>query len=245
MSTDNHALESRKNRLLAALPDVEYERLIPHLNPVSLPFGKVLIEPEEPITDVYFPHKAVVSLLTIMESGSSVEVGIVSNEGMVGIPIILGSNQSSTKAIVQVPDGGLQMKADVLKSEFDRGGLLQDILLRYFQTLYTQVSQGAACNRLHTLEQRLARWLLTISDRMESDDFALTQEFIAQMLGVRRSGVTVAAKTLSQERIIHYSRGNISIQNRKALEATSCECYQVMKDEFDRLLGKVSDRRDK
>ncbi|TVP55383.1 MAG: Crp/Fnr family transcriptional regulator [Nodularia sp. (in: Bacteria)] len=244
MSKHNHALEAKKNRLLAALPDAEYERIIPHLEPISLPFGKVLIEPEETITDVYFPHKAVVSLLTIMENASSVEVGIVSNEGMVGIPIILGDNQSTTQAIVQVADGGLRMKADVLKSEFDRGGVLQNILLRYFQTLYTQVSQGAACNRLHSLEQRLARWLLTVSDRMESDDFPLTQEFIAQMLGVRRSGVTMAAKTLSQEGIICYKRGNMSIQNRKALEATSCECYQVMKDEFDRLLGKGSDRRD-
>ncbi len=243
MSMDNHKLEATKNRLLAALPNAEYERLIPHLNPIELPFGKVLIEPGEAITDVYFPHKAVVSLITIMENGSSVEVGIVSNEGMVGIPVILGGNQSTTKAIVQVPDGGLQMKADVLKSEFDRGGILQNILLRYFQTLYTQVSQGAACNRLHSLEQRLARWLLTVSDRMESDDFPLTQEFIGQMLGVRRSGVTVAARTLSQEGIIHYSRGNISIQNRQALEATSCECYQVMKNEFDQLLGKGSDRR--
>ncbi|WP_414552643.1 Crp/Fnr family transcriptional regulator [Anabaena sp. CCY 0017] len=238
MSIDNHSLETKKNHLLAALPDDEYERIIPHLEPLELTFEKVLIEPEEPITDVYFPHKAVVSLITTMENGSSVEVGIVSNEGMVGIPIILGGNQSTTKAIVQVPDGGLRMKADILKSEFDRGGVLQNLLLRYFQTLYTQVSQGAACNRLHSLEQRLARWLLTVSDRMESDDFPLTQEFIAQMLGVRRSGVTVAAKALSQDGIIHYSRGNISIQDRKALEATSCECYQVMKDEFDRLLGK-------
>ncbi|MDB9399036.1 Crp/Fnr family transcriptional regulator [Microcystis aeruginosa CS-567/02-A1] len=210
ISTENNALESRKNRLLAALPDCEYERLIPHLKPVELTFEKVLIEPEETITDVYFPYKAVVSLITIMESGFSVEVGIVSNEGMVGIPIILGGNQSTTKAIVQVPDSGWQMKADVLKSEFDRGGVLQNILLRYFQTLYTQVSQGAACNRLHTLEQRLARWLLTVSDGMESDDFPLTQEFIAQMLGVRRSGVTVAAKTLSQEGIIHYIASRIA-----------------------------------
>ncbi|MBE9050000.1 Crp/Fnr family transcriptional regulator [Nostocales cyanobacterium LEGE 11386] len=242
MSTNNHTLESRQNRLLAALPKSDYERLIPHLKPVSLSLQKILLQPAEPITHVYFPHRAIVSLISTMENGSSVEVGMVSNEGMVGIPVILGSNSSNTTAIVQVSDGGMQMPADVLKSEFKRGGVLQDLLLRYLHTLYTQVSQGAACNRLHTLEQRLARWLLTVSDRMESDDFPLTQEFIAQMLGVRRSGVTVAANSLSQKGIIYYNRGNISIQNRYALEATSCECYQVLKDEFDRLLGKGSDR---
>jgi CRP-like cAMP-binding protein len=242
MTIGNNIFEAKKNRLLAALPESDYERLIPHLKTVSFSFGQVLIEPEEPITQVYFPHKAVVSLVTTMENGSSVEVGMVSNEGMVGLPVISGSNASNITAMVQVIGSGTQMKADILKSEFDRGGVLQNLLLRYFQTLYIQVSQGAACNRLHTLEQRLARWLLTVSDRMESDNFPLTQEFISQMLGVRRSGVTVAANSLSQAGIINYSRGKISIYNRQALEHTSCECYQVMKDQFDRLLGKGFDR---
>ncbi len=233
----DNIIKPQVNRLLAALPANDYERLIPHLKLVSLPTRQVIYEPGEPITQVYFPQNAVVSIVTIMEDGSTVEIGIVSNEGMVGIPVILGGNTTTTKAFVQVAGAGMQMDADVLRTEFNRGGAIQKLLLRYVRAVYTELTQSCACNRLHTLEERLARWLLTVSDRFESDDFPLTQEFIAQMLGVRRSGVTVAASTLSRAGMIRYQRGQISILNREDLEATSCECYRVIQKEFTRLLG--------
>ncbi len=237
MSLDKNTLRQRANKLLAALPDPEYERLIPHLKLVSLPIRQVLYEPGEPITHVYFPIKAVVSLVTTMEDGSTVEVGLVSNEGMVGMPVILGGKATTTTAFVQIPDGAMCMDANILKSEFNRGGALQSLLLRYVQAVYTEISQGSACNRLHILEARLARWLLTVSDRLELDDFPLTQEFISQMLGVRRAGVTEGANSLSRAGMISYHRGLINILNREALEKTSCECYRVIQNEFARLLG--------
>ncbi|MEH2251372.1 Crp/Fnr family transcriptional regulator [Nostoc sp.] len=230
-------LKPQVNRLLAALSTSDYERLVPHLKLVSLPTRQVIYEPGEPITHVYFPQHAVVSIVTNMEDGSTVEVGIVSNEGIVGIPVILGGKTTTTKVFVQVSGAAMQMDADVLRTEFNRGGAIQNLLLRYVRAIYTELTQGCACNRLHTLEERLARWLLTVSDRLESEDFPLTQEFIAQMLGVRRSGVTVAASTLSRTGMIRYQRGHISILNREDLEATSCECYRVIRGEFARLLG--------
>lgn len=226
-----------QNRLLAALPASEYERLAPHLQLVSLPIRQVLYEPNEPIKYVYFPIGSMVSLVSIMKDGSTIEVGLVGNEGMVGIPVILGGNITTTQAFVQVSDNALRMDADLLKSEFNRGGQLQLLLLRYTQALLTQVSQSAACNRFHTIEERLARWMLLVADAVESDEFMLTQEFISQMLGTRRSGVTVAAGTLSQAGMLRYSRGKITILNREALEATSCECYGVIRYEFTRLLS--------
>ena len=230
-------LKPQVNKLLAALPASDYERLIPHLKLVPLPTRQVLYEPGEPITHIYFPQHAVISIVTSMKDGSTVEVGIVSNEGMVGIPVILGGNTTTTKAFVQVAGAGMQMDADVLRSEFKRGGAIQNLLLRYLRAIYTELTQSCACNRLHTLEERLARWLLTVSDRLESEEFPLTQEFIAQMLGVRRSGVTVAASTLSRAGMIRYQRGQINILNREDLEATSCECYRVIQNEFARLLA--------
>ncbi|MDZ8050254.1 MAG: Crp/Fnr family transcriptional regulator [Aulosira sp. ZfuVER01] len=227
----------RENRLLEALPAFEYERLVPYLNLVSLSLGQVVYEAEEPITQVYFPHNSLVSLIITTENGSTVEVGIVGNEGMVGMPVILGSNTTTTTGIVQIAGTAMQMNADILKIEFERGGTLQKLLLRYLQALYTQVSQAAVCNRLHTLEARLARWLLTVSDRLQSDELPLTQEYISHMLGVRRSGVTVAAGSFSNQGIISYNRGHITILNREALEATSCECYRLIKRELARLLG--------
>lgn len=226
-----------QNRLLAALPASEYERLAPHLQLVSLPIRQVLYEPNEPIKYVYFPIGSMVSLVSIMKDGSTIEVGLVGNEGMVGVPVILGGNITTTQAFVQVSDNALRMDADLLKSEFNRGGQLQLLLLRYTQALLTQVSQSAACNRFHTIEERLARWMLLVADAVESDEFMLTQEFISQMLGTRRSGVTVAAGNLSQAGMLRYSRGKITILNREALEATSCECYGVIRDEFTRLLS--------
>ena len=237
MSLDKNALEQPANKLLAALPASEYKRLVPHLKLVSLEVPQILYEAGEPITHVYFPDKSVVSIVTTMEDGSTVEVGIVSNEGMVGIPIILGNNITTTKAFVQISGAAMQMNADVLKAEFNQGKAIQTLLLCYVQARYSELAQGAACNRLHTLDERLARWLLTVCDRVESEDFPLTQEFISQMLGVRRSGVTVAASTLSRAGMISYHRGHISILNREDLSATSCECYRVIQNEFARLLG--------
>jgi CRP-like cAMP-binding protein len=239
---DENIFKPRVNKLVAALPASDYERLLPHLKLVSLPLRQVLYEAGEPITHIYFPDKAVVSIVTTMEDGSTVEVGIVSNEGMVGIPVILGGNATTTKAFVQIAGFGMQIDADIVRTEFNRGGALQSLLLRYVQAIYTELAQGCACNRLHTLEERLARWLLTVSDRLQSDNFPLTQEFIAQMLGVRRSGVTVAASTLSRAGIISYKRGDINILNRDTLEATSCECYQVIQNEFACLIGNSPSR---
>ncbi|MEH2080202.1 MAG: Crp/Fnr family transcriptional regulator [Nostoc sp.] len=229
-------LKPQVNKLLAALSTSDYQRLVPHLKLVSLSTRQVIYESKEPITQVYIPQNGVVSLVTEMENGSMMEVGIVSNEGMVDIPIILGSNTTTIKVFVQVSGSAMQMDTDVLRTEFNQGGAIQNLLLRYVQAAYTEVAQGCACNRFHTLEERLARWLLTVSDRLESEEFLLTQEFIAQMLGVRRSGVTVAAKTLSRTGMIRYQRSHISILKREALKATSCECYQVIQGEFARLL---------
>ncbi|OYD95418.1 Crp/Fnr family transcriptional regulator [Nostoc sp. 'Peltigera membranacea cyanobiont' 210A] len=243
MSLDKNLFQQPANKLLAALPASDYERLVPHLKLVSLPVKQILYKAAEPITQVYFPDKSMVSIVTTMEDGSTAEVRIVSHEGMVGIPIILGDNTTTTTAFVQIAGAGMQMDADVLKAECNRGGAIQTLLLRYVQAVYSELAQGTACNRLHILEERLARWLLTVSDRLESEDFLLTQEFIAQMLGVRRSGVTVAASTLSRAGMISYQRGHISILNRENLEATSCECYQVIQKEFARLLGKKPSNR--
>ncbi|MFN6530766.1 Crp/Fnr family transcriptional regulator [Nostoc sp. ChiSLP03a] len=245
MSLNKNILEQPPNKLLATLPASDYERLVPHLKLVSLPFGQILYQVAEPITHVYFPDKAVVSIVTTMEDGSTAEVGIVSNEGMVGMPVILGDKTTTTTAFVQISGAAMEINADILIAEFNRGGVVQNVLLRYVQAVYSELAQAAACNRLHTLEERLARWLLTVSDRLESEDFPLTQEFISQMLGVRRSGVTVAASTLSRAGMIGYQRGHISILKREDLEATSCECYQVIQKEFARLLGMKPSNRAK
>ncbi len=243
MSLDKNALEQPANKLLAALPASDYQRLIPHLKLVPLPNRQVLYQTGEPITQVYFPNKAVVSIVTTMEDGSTVEVGLVSNEGMVGIPVILGNNITTTTALVQISDTAMQIDADILRSEFNRGTALQSLLLCYVQGVYTQIVQESACNRLHQLEERLARWLLTVSDRLESNEFPLTQEFISQILGVNSAGVSEAASTLSQAGIIIYHCGQIKILNREALEKTSCECYQILEEEFVRLLGNKPNKR--
>jgi len=229
--------EPRQNQLLAALSETEYQRLVPNLELVSLPLHKVIYEPGQPITHVYFPHQALVSLVSLMEDGSTVEVGLVGNEGMVGLPVIWGGDTTTTRAFVQIADSGSRMKASLLKIEFDRGDQLQTLLLRYMQALHTQISQLAACNRLHMIEGRLARWLLSVHDRMQKDEFPLTHEFIGQMLGTRRAGVSEAAGVLSQAGMIRYTRGKITILDRPKLEATACECYGLVKSEFTRLLS--------
>lgn len=225
------------NRLLNALPAEDYQRLTFHLQSVTLSLGQMLYQPNEPIEYVYFPDQAIVSLVTVMEDGTTMEVSLVGQEGMVGIPAILGGHTTNTRAIVQVADGAMRLSASILRAEFNRGGALQSLLLRYTQFLLAQVSQTAICNRLHTLEERFARWLLLVQDSIQSDELPLTQELVAQMLGVRRSGVTVAAGTLRRAEIIYYTRGRLTILHRQNLETRACECYRVIRTEYDTLLG--------
>jgi CRP-like cAMP-binding protein len=197
---------------------------------------QVLHKAGESIEYVYFPHRAILSLISTPEEGSKVEVGLVGNEGIVGIPEVLGDNIATTTAMVQVAGSGMRMEASLLKTEFHRGGSLQSLLLRYTQALYALVSQGVVCNRLHHLEERLARWLLLICDRVESNELLLTHELISKMLAVRRPGVTEAANRLQQAGLIRNNRGKIIILNRQELEAASCSCYGIIKDEYARLL---------
>jgi len=225
------------NKLLAAIPRGEYSRLLPHLELVSLPLKQVLHEADEPIEYAYFPLTAVVSVLTLMSDGEAIEAATVGNEGMVGIPAVLGDNIASLTAMVQREDSGMRMKARKLKTEFQRGGVLQSLLLRYTQAQHAFVSQNVVCNRLHPVDERLARWLLLFCDRVGSNELLLTQESISKMLGVRRPGVTEAAYRLQQAGVIRYSRGKLTILNRQALEAASCSCYGIINGEYARLLA--------
>lgn len=230
----------RENQLLAALPNQEYQRLIPNLELVMLSNRQVLYNIGEKIEYVYFPHQALVSFLSLLEDGSTTEVGVIGKDGMAGLPVCWGGNSTNIQAIVQIPGYSMRMKAEQLKIEFDRGGALQRLLLLYTQALFSQVAQTAACNRHHTVEQRLARWLLTAQEHIEADELILTQEFISQMLGTRRSGITVAARNLQQAGIIRYSRGKITVLDREKLKSAACECYGAIKNEFSRLLGAES-----
>jgi CRP-like cAMP-binding protein len=225
------------NRILNALSHSEYERLSLNLEYVKMPLGKTLYYPDEPITHVYFPNSGTVSLVSSFEDGGGIEVSMVGNEGMFGVCVFLGSISTPLEAIVQLPGDGLRMRAEVLIEEFKRGGEVCDLLLRYTQAFITQIAQGAACNRAHGVEERLAKWLLMCQDRAHSIDLELTHEFISTMLGVRRAGVTVAAGLLQQAGLINYKRGHITITDREGLETVSCECYPIMKKEFVRLLG--------
>jgi CRP-like cAMP-binding protein len=225
------------NRILNALTRDEFERLSLYLEYVKMPLGEVLCRPNEPITHVYFPNSGAVSLVSTFEDGDSVEVGMVGNEGMFGVCAFLGSIATPLEAIVQLEGDGLRMRADVLRAEFKKGGQLQDLLLRYTQAFLTQVAQGAACNRAHGVGGRLAKWLLMSQDRAHSKELGLTHEFISQMLGIRRAGVTEAAGQLKQLGLINYRRGNVTILDREGLEAASCECYPILKKEFVRLLS--------
>jgi len=225
------------NHLLAALPQQEYERLLPNLEPVSLSVKQVLYEPNAPIEYVYFPNSAVCSLLNLMQDGQTIEAATVGKEGMIGVPLLLGTNQIPLQVIAQIPGDGLRMKTDVFKTEVYGDCPLHTLLLRYTQTLMNQISQTAACNRLHSVEARCCRWLLMTQDRVEPDSFPLTQEFLSYMLGVRRASVSEVAATLQRSRLIDYHRGQITIRDRKGLEAACCECYQSTQQEFKRLLG--------
>ena len=226
-----------ENRLLAKLPADEYERLSPSLREVSFSLGEVVYEFAGQLDYVFFPTTSIISLLYTMENGASAEMGLTGNDGVVGIALFMGGGTMPNRAVVQSAGGAFRMKAKVLQDEFARGGSFQQLLLRYTQALITQISQTAVCNRLHTVEQQLCRWLLLSHDRLNSNELIMTQELIADMLGVRREGVTVAAGRLQDDGAISYVRGRIQILDRQKLEQTACECYRVVKDEVDRLLG--------
>jgi CRP-like cAMP-binding protein len=229
-----------RNRILAALPPDEYERLLTHLTTVPLQLGETLYHAGDNIASVYFPNNGIVSLVTHMMDGASIEVGTIGRDGMVGLSVLLGDERSPNQAVVQIADDAMCLSAGRLRQELARGGKLVKLLMLYTQATLFQVSQIAACNRNHHIGERLARWLLTCRDRIDSDELALTQEFIAEMLGTRRAGVSEAASILHSKSLIHYSRGHITILDREGLEKFSCECYAVVKNEFDRLLGNGS-----
>jgi CRP-like cAMP-binding protein len=225
-----------QNRLLAALPAADFARLQPHLELVPLPLGWAVYEADGTQGYVYFPIDSIVSLLYVMEDGSSAEIAVSGNEGLVGISLFMGGETTPSRAVVQSAGHGYRLSAAVLKREFERGGELQHLLLRYTQALITQMAQTAVCNRHHALEQQLCRWLLLSLDRLPANELVMTQELIANMLGVRREGVTEAAGNLQKARLINYSRGHITVLDRPKLEARVCECYAVVKREYDRLI---------
>lgn len=233
MSDSEKSPSASQNRLLAALPRKEYERVAPHVEEVSFEQGQVLYEPNEPIKYVHFPLSGVNSMLVTTRTGASVEISLVGREGFVGFQPLLGVKSAPNRAISQIPGHALRIKSDTLKKEFDRGDSLQAILHRQIQSQIVQMSQGAACNRLHEVNERMARWLLMMHDRAESDKLPLTHEFLSQMLGANRATVSLTAGVFQQASLIRYARGTITILNREGLEEIACECYQVVKAEFD------------
>ncbi|MDZ4280229.1 MAG: Crp/Fnr family transcriptional regulator [Hydrogenophaga sp.] len=226
----------RQNQLLASLPDAEWQRWKPHLEMVELPLGKVLYESGEQMKSVYFPTSGIVSLLYVLNSGASAEIAVVGSEGLVGISLFMGGGSTPSRAVVQSSGTGYRLSAEVVQAEFERSGPVMHLLLRYTQALITQMSQTAVCNRHHTLDQQLCRWLLLSLDRLPGSELLMTQELISNMLGVRREGVTEAALKLQTAGLIRYVRGRISVLDRPKLEERTCECYQVVKREYDRLL---------
>lgn len=232
----------RQNHLLAALPAVELERLAPHLELVPMLLGEILYEPGGQLQYAYFPTTAIVSLHYVMETGASAETAGVGNEGVVGISLFMGGNTTPSSAVVQTAGHGYRLPEKLLKAEFDRGGPLQRLLLRYTQALMTQMFQTAACNRHHSVEQQLCRWLLLTLDRVPTQELVMTQELIAGMLGVRREGITEAAGKLQHDGLISYRRGHISVLARTGLETRACECYAVVKKELIRLMSDVQSR---
>jgi CRP-like cAMP-binding protein len=234
------AVDPRSNRLLAALPDAEWKRWLPQLEPVDMPLGQVLYESGSRLAHVYFPTTPIVSLLYVMEDGASAEIAVVGNEGIVGISLFMGGESTPSRALVQSAGKGLRLRADVMLQEFNRAGPVLHLLLRYTQALITQMAQTAVCNRHHSVDQQLCRWLLLSLDRLDTNDLVMTQELIANMLGVRREGVTDAAGHLQHAGLIHYRRGHITVIDRAGLEQRTCECYAVVKKEYDRLLPPLS-----
>lgn len=225
------------NHLLGALGAEEFNRLSANLEPIDMPLGQVLYEPSEHLKYVYFPITSIVSMLYLLENGASAEIAIVGNEGILGISLFMGGETTTSRAVVQSAGVGYRLKSKFLKEEFKLNGQMMRLLLRYTQALMTQMAQTAVCNRHHSLEQQLCRWLLLSLDRLESNELIMTQELIANMLGVRREGVTEAAGKLQRLEIIQYHRGHITVLDRASLEKQCCECYLVVKNEFNRLLN--------
>src|SRR5260221_13729215 len=237
MALKTNVKERSGNNLVAALPREAYERLAPHLEPITFALGEVIYESGAHMRYVYFPTTSHISLLYTMIDGSTAEMGLVGKEGVVGIALFMGGETTPNRAMVQGGGEAFRMKPKAMLAEFKRGGEFQHLLLRYTQALITQISQTAVCNRLHSVEQRLCRWLLMTHDLAQSDELQMTHEFISNMLGVRREGVTMAARRLQEMKMISYVRGHISIVDRPQLLVHVCECYQVVKDEHTRVLG--------
>ena len=233
-----------QNHLLAALPTAEFGRLAPHLELVPMPLGEALYEPGEQLQHAYFPTSAIVSLHYVMESGASAETADVGHEGVVGISLFMGGDTMPSSAVVQIAGHAYRLERHLMKVEFDRGGLMQRLLLRYTQALMTQMTQTAVCNRHHSVEQQLCRWLLSTLDRVPSGQLVMTQELVASMLGVRREGITEAAGKLQHAGFIRYRRGHIAVLERSGLETRVCECYGVVKKELLRLLSDVRYRQE-
>jgi CRP-like cAMP-binding protein len=226
-----------KNRILAALSQEEYERLAPHLQETSLSIGSILYDFDEPITHVHFPNNDTLgSLLSTTELGPPIEIGVTGSEGLLGFSVLMGLETSPHQVLVQVPGTALKIKSAALRREFKGGGRLHDSVLRFTHALFTQASQTALCNRLHSVEERLARWLLTVHDRIESDEFPLTHDFMARMLGANRATVSLTAATIQQAGYIRYTRGKLTILDREGLEDTSCDCYGIVKKRYETIL---------
>jgi len=230
--------DAPKNYLLAALPKDEFARVKSRLELVSCKLGEVLYESGDKMDYAYFPTTAIISMLYMMENGATAEIGVVGNDGLIGNALFMGGDTTTSRAIIQSAGDTFKMKAKDVKAEFALGGMFQQMLLRYTQALMTQISQTAVCNRLHSLEQQLCRWLLLSHDRLDSDNLVMTHDLISNMLGVRREGVTLAAQKLAKRKLIKNVRGTISIIDRQGLEEAVCECYQVVNDEYNRLLGR-------
>ena len=234
-------LDPQQNHLLAALPGTVWDRWLPQLEFVELALGDVIYESGATLSHVYFPTTAIISLLSVMENGESAEIAVVGNEGIVGVSLFMGGKTTPGRAVVQSAGTGLRLKAEILRKEFSQGGPVLRLLLRYTQALLTQMAQTAVCNRHHSLDQQLCRWLLLSLDRLQSNEIVMTQELIANMLGVRREGVTEGASRLQSAGLIRYSRGRILVLNRAELEKRTCECYAVVRKEYDRLLpGRIA-----
>ncbi len=231
--------DPRDNWLLAALADAEWDRFSQHLQPVTLPLGSVLYDPGTTPSHVFFPTTAIVSLLYVMEDGSSAEIAVVGNEGLVGISLFMGGHSTSSQAVVQAAGQGFRLDARVMLHEFNRSGAVMHLLLRYTQALITQMAQTSVCNRHHSLDQQLCRWLLLSLDRLHSNELVMTQELLSHILGVRRASISDAAGRLQKDRLIRYERGRIEVLDRPGLELRSCECYAVVKKEYDRLLPDI------
>jgi CRP-like cAMP-binding protein len=228
--------DPRANQLLAALPSAEYERWLPHLEAVPLALGQVLYESGTTLEHVYFPTTAIVSLLYVMQDGASAEIAVVGLEGVVGVSLFMGGESTPSRAVVQSAGSAFRLRAHLMKAEFNRAGPVLHLLLRYTQALITQMAQTAVCNRHHSLDQQLCRWLLLSMDRLRGNELVMTQELMANMLGVRREGVTEGALKLQKAGLIRYARGHITVLDRAGLERATCECYAVVKKEYDRLL---------